>query len=192
MFKLFSCKSFMLFSFSLPFPRVSATLYYASVHSRKRISQNSNLLVWQIRKEPSLRIWAPWSNTQNAQPPTAANVTQWSLRQKPMRKARVCMESQQPVGEDRAHLHHRISPGAEKELVPSLIHLPSLHGNHHTSASTLVAWETNSFFPPHNLPQTFGIFHINHRVRSWSKTTKQWVKSSGGFIFLNNCWVYIG
>lgn len=191
MFKLFSCQSFTLFSFSLPFPRVSATLYYASVHSRKRISQNSNLLVWQIRKEPSLRIWVPWSNTQNAQPPTAANVTQWSLRQKPMRKARVCMESQQPVGEDRAHLHRRISPGAEKELVPSLTPaLPPWKPSH--ICFHLGCLRDRFLLSPHYLPQTFGIFHINHRVRSWSKTTKQWFKSSGGFIFLNNCWVYIG
>lgn len=75
--------------------------------------------------------------------------------------------------------------------------------NHHTSNSPALppqkpslirfyyVWlgDRDSFFPPKNLPQTFGIFHLNHSVsvRAWSKATKQGLKASAGIIFRNSC-----
>ena len=67
---------------------------YAEVN--KTAPKTAPFLVWQTRKEHSFWIWDPthplgwvfWCKTQNIQPPTAASVTQYSLKEEPMRKAR--------------------------------------------------------------------------------------------------------
>lgn len=111
--------------------------------------------------------------------------------QEPRREARACMESRcLPLRGRRSPPAWQSSPGLSKSWAPCPTPLPSLHGSHHTSGSTVFEWETETPpFLPKSLPQAFGVF-LNPpcKCKVVVSTTELWLGSSeGGILSRNNC-----
>lgn len=134
------------FSFSLLFPRIPT--YYAAWQSRKRHLPKQHSF-WSGKLEKN---FSPFMQTQNIQPPAAANVTQCSPGTGAREEGQGAHgEPESSVKTEPRTLHS--SPGLRKGWVPSQTHLPSLYRSHHTSSSTMFEWEAEASSSP-KIPST--------------------------------------